>query len=393
MTAGYENPFRYLLSQYSRVSREPRTVLGYEALARRKLHPLMYANIAGGEGRELTIQRNRESLDRVLLKPRCLVDVSRRDLTTRTLGQVCDLPVLMGFTGGLGMVHRDGELAVARVASKHGMLCGALMHSSYRFEDMEGAGGGPFWLSIVHHDDSATAHVIAQANRMESFKAVCFTVDTMVQGGIPDRQEARRGFPLRQAWLSRKNKMWKPLNDMKKPVYHVGEPAGEILDWKPQRLSQLASWKRFEWIRSLTDLPIVLKGIMSVEDAHLAVDHGVAGIVVSNHGGRIVDGAPGAMSMLPEIVDAVGDRIEVYFDSGVRSGTDVFKALAVGAKAVFIGRPVFWGLAADGERGLDCVVTIIKRELDRAMAYCGCASLAEISRSNIVVSGRTTDSG
>ena len=348
----------------------PISLFEYESLARERMPRDLYDYIQGGAVDEITLARNRRALDETLLSPRVLVDVTDRDLSTTVLGHRLEFPVMVGPAGPQRQAHPEGERATARAAAAAGTIMSVPTASGYSLEEIAEAAPGPLWLQLYHFSDELTELLVKRAEAA-GYSAVVLTADAPVR-------------PLREHDLRNR---FVPEREMVTGNLHG---YGELLSSALLEVRDLdlrfngLVWSRLAWLRRLTGLPLVVKGIMRADDAVRCTDHGVDAIVVSNHGGRTLDGVPASIEVLPEIADAVDGRLEVYMDSGIRRGTDVLKALALGARAVLIGRPLFWGLTVHGEAGVLDVLRILREEFDRAMAYCGFTDVASIERSAIV---------
>lgn len=324
------------------------TVEDYEPIAAAKLPREVYDYYAGGAGSEWTLRENRAAFNRWVLRPRVLVGVSERDTSTEVLGTPISFPVLAGPWAFQALAHPDGEVAVARAAATAGTILVFSSTSSHRIEAVAAATPGRKWFQLyVHQDRGFTRDALRRAHEA-GFEAIVFTADAPYLG---KRERDRR-------------------NELQLTV----EARGQELDLDPA-----ISWNDLAWIREDAPVPLLIKGILTAEDARIAVEHGVEGIVVSNHGGRQLDGSPAALDALIEVVEAVEGRCEVLMDGGIRRGTDVLKAVALGAGAVLVARPVAWGLAAAGESGAAHVLQILREELDLAMALCGCRSIRDVS--------------
>ncbi len=350
----------------------PLTVADYERLAQERLEHSAWDYYAGGAGDERTLGENCSAFDSIPLRPRVLRDVSRIDTSTTVLGTAVPAPILLAPTAFNRLACDDGEVAAARAAGAAGtvMICSTL--STCRLEDVAAAATGPLWFQLyVYKDRAMTQELLARAERA-GYRAVVLTVDTPLLGRR--YRDARNGFVLPEG-LSMRN-FEAAMSDAARWGTHTsfGAYVHDLFDAS-------LSWEAVGWLRSQTRLPLLLKGILTAEDARLAVEHGVDGIVVSNHGGRQLDGVPASIQVLEEVVDAAGGHAEVLMDGGVRRGTDVLKALALGARAVCIGRPYLWALAAAGEAGVVDVLRILREELTLAMALSGRASIPAIDRS------------
>jgi 4-hydroxymandelate oxidase len=350
----------------------PLTVSDYETLARTRLERAAWDYYAGGSGDERTLAANCTAFDRIPLRPRVLTDVSRIDTGTTVLGTTVPAPILLAPTAFNRLACDEGEVAAARAAGAAGtiMICSTL--STCRLEDVAAAATGPLWFQLyVYKDRTMTQELLARAEHAR-YQAVVLTVDTPLLGRR--YRDARNGFVLPDG-LSMRN-FEAAMSDAARWGQHTSFAA-----YVHDLFDASLGWETVAWLRSQTRLPLLLKGIMTAEDARLAVEHGVDGIVVSNHGGRQLDGVPASIEVLEEIVDAVAGRAEVLMDGGVRRGTDVLKALALGARAVCIGRPYLWALAAAGEAGVNDVLRILRDELTLAMALSGRATIDAIDRS------------
>jgi isopentenyl diphosphate isomerase/L-lactate dehydrogenase-like FMN-dependent dehydrogenase len=343
---------------------EPINLLEYEPLARAKLPKWGFDYIAGGAEDEVTMRENRAAFERIQLRPRMLVDVSSIDASTTVLGTRVAFPVLLAPAGTQGVAHPDGELATARAASAAGTVTVVSTVSSHSLEDVAACSAGPKWFQLYAFTRDLAPRLIERAQNA-GYSAVFLTVD--VQRAAHRERDIRNAFLVPPAAL---------------PRTLVGE-----IDLREVVPNPTLTWQDIDWLRSLTSLPFGIKGIMTAEDARLAVEHGVDAIVVSNHGGRQLDGAQATIEVLEEVVEAVDGKCEVFLDGGVRRGTDVVKALALGAKAVLIGRPYLYGLAVDGEAGVKRVLDLLRAELETAMALMGCPTVAAITRDVVVVRG------
>ncbi len=330
----------------------------YEKAARDKLSVEVWDFIAGGVGREVSLGRNLEAFDEVSLVPRFLVKVSERSTSTTVLGQRISFPVMTAPAGSQGRVYPDGDLAATRAAGSAGTIAVVSVAAEYSLEQMAEIASGPLWFQLFHYGNEITNELVARAEAA-GYAAVCVAVDT-VAGSPKDRD-------LHNRYVANRDKAFASLEG--RPEVHVFTA----------RRPDVLTWDDLGKLCSRTGLPVVVKGIMSPADAVLAAEHGAAGIVVSNHGARSRDGTLSTIEALPTIADASGDHIELFLDSGVRRGIDVVRALALGARAVLIGRPVFWGLVVDGEKGVRSVLDILRNEFDLAMASCGKTSPQELS--------------
>jgi isopentenyl diphosphate isomerase/L-lactate dehydrogenase-like FMN-dependent dehydrogenase len=328
-------------------------VFDYERLAQARVAPAAWDYYASGSDDEVTLRANRAAFARLQLRPRVLRGVDHCDLTTTVLGTSVSMPILIAPTALQGMAHPEGECATARAAGMMGTLMGVSDSASRTLEDVAAAATGPLWYQLYVTDEVTTAERLQRATAA-GYRAILLTVDAPRWG--------RKERALRSDF------------DLPPGITYANHAS-----LATKRSILPLTWERLAWLRSLTPLPLVLKGILTAEDAELAVQHGVEGIVVSNHGGRQLDGVPAAIEVLPEIVAAVAQRCEVYLDGGIRRGTDVLKALALGARAVLVGRPILWGLAVDGAAGVVGVLTLLRDEFEQAMALVGCADLAEIT--------------
>ena len=346
---------------------DPINLYDYEARAQQILPPHIWDSIAGGAMDEVTTRRNRTAFEALMLRARLLRDVSHRDLSTTVLGAEISFPVMMAPAGGHKSAHPEGELATARGAGKSGTLMILSTASNYSLEEVAEVATGPLWFQLYHSGYDVTEMLVHRSEEA-GYKAICLTVDIPVPG--PKERDQRNQYVR-----TIEHGNFRSMRERQSGVI-----SDETPDWKVAQVPPL-TWKELEWLRSLTSLPLVLKGIRTPEDAHLAVEHGVDGILVSNHGGRQLDMTPSSIETLPEIVEAVKGRAEVYLDSGVRRGSDVLMALALGARAVAIGRPFFWGLAVNGAEGVHGVLELLRAELDRALAYCGQTSVREVEPS------------
>ena len=347
---------------------EPINLYDYETRAKEVLPPPLWDYIDGGVLDDSTVRRNRVALDELTLRPRFLRDISQRDISTTVLGEPVSLPVLISPAGMHMNVHPEGELATARGAGMSKTLMIVSTVSSYSMEEVAQAAAGPLWFQLYHRSFEFTEMLVRRAEDA-GFKAISLTVDIPMRS--PQERDTRTSsinylgpFPLG-------NFRAMPGLD------GAASEAGVLEAWNASSAPPI-TWRGIEWLRSLTSLPLVLKGISTAEDARLAVEHGIDGILVSTHGGRVSDSTMGAIEMLPEIVDAASGRAEVYVDSGIRRGSDVIKASALGARAVGIGRPLFWGLAVAGAEGVHGVLELLREEIDRCMAYCGQSNIREL---------------
>jgi 4-hydroxymandelate oxidase len=347
-------------------------VLDFEAIARGRMERAFYDYYAGGAEDELTLGANRGAFAEVFLRPRVLVDVSRIDTGATVLGAPVSMPVLIAPTAFHRLAHADGELATARAAGSAGTLMVASTIATYSLEEIAGAATGPLWFQLYVYKDRSLARNLIRRAEKAGYRALCLTVDTPMLGRR--ERDTRNAFALPEGMC---------LRNFEEAGLELAEMGESFAAYTTRQLDCSLTWDAVEWLRGETTLPIILKGIIAAEDAALAADRRVDGIIVSNHGGRQLDGTEATLRALPRVVDAVAGRAEVFMDGGVRRGTDVLKALALGARAVLVGRPCLWGLAAAGEEGVARVLAMFRQELALAMALCGCPDVAAIDRSLI----------
>ncbi len=344
-----------------------------EPLARDRLDPMLYDYIAGGAGDEWTLVENVAAWSRVQIMPRMLRGVAHRSLETTVLGTPVSFPVLVPPMGFHGLCHLDAEAATAAATAAEGTIFCASTVSNVSMEAIAAASGGPRWFQLYVYKDRGITRSLVERAAAAGFSALCLTVDTPIAG---NRERDKRNSLRMPAHLQLGN--FPPDHT---DQHHHGTGKGSSLaqyihsQWDPS-----LTWKDVEWLQSIAPMPIVVKGVLAPADATLAVEHGAKAVMVSNHGGRQLDSVPAPITVLPWVVDAVGEKAEVYLDGGVRRGIDVLKALAFGARAVLVGRPVLWGLTLDGADGVRAVLQQLKSELDAAMALSGCATISDITR-------------
>ena len=342
----------------------------YERAAEEALDPAAFGYFAGAANDEWTLRENRAAFDRWVLRPRMLVDVSEVTTATTVLGAEASMPLLVAPTAYQRMAHPEGELAMARGAAAAGtVMCLSTLATSTIEEVAEASGDGPRWFQLYWSPDRGVARDVVERAEVAGFTALLLTVD-LPELGRRER-DLRTGFEIPE--------------EIPVPIFlalaeNVGAISPTDINWAVDRS---LTWRDLEWLRSVSPLPLLVKGILTAEDAALAVESGADGVVVSNHGGRQLDGVAAALDALPEVVEAVGDRGVVLMDSGVRRGTDVVKALALGAQAVLAGRAPLWGLAVDGADGVQRVLELLREEIALALALCGCASPGAVTREHV----------
>jgi lactate 2-monooxygenase len=348
-----------------------------EAAARERFAPEAFGYVAGSAGTESTARANRAAFDRLQIVPRFLRNVSVRDLSTSVLGTALPAPVALAPVGVQGIVHPDAEIAVARAAAGLGLPITLSTVSSYRLEDVAAAGGdSPRWFQLYWPKDREVGASLLARAKAAGFSALLLTLDTFILAWRP-RDLASAYLPfLQRLGLA---------NYESDPAFLAGlekspdeDPTAAILHWQSMFGDPSNTWADLAWVREHWDGPIALKGVLHPDDARRAVDAGVEGLVVSNHGGRQIDGEIASLDALPGVVEAVDGRADVLFDSGVRTGSDVLKALALGAQTVLVGRPYIYGLGLGGEDGVRHVLRSLLAELELTMALAGCASLADV---------------
>ncbi len=332
----------------------------YEIVARERMSHAAYEYIAGGAGDDVTNRANREAYDRIRLNPSILVDVSKLDTRVSLFGHELAFPILMAPTAYHRMVHPEGEIATARGASAAGAILIVSSFATATLEEIAAVARTPLWFQLYVHPDRGFTRELVQRAEGNGFRALCLTVDTPLTGAR--NRQARVGFSLPAG---------------------VREEVMRRADGSPMRATFDASlsWKDIGWLRSFARVPLLLKGVLNPDDAARGIDAGAAGIIVSNHGGRNLDTAPATIDALPRVVERVQGRIPVLVDGGIRRGTDVLKAIALGATATLIGRSYLYGLAVNGADGVAAVVNILRREFEMAMALAGRPTIASIDRS------------
>jgi 4-hydroxymandelate oxidase len=344
-----------------------------EAMARERLDPMLFDYIAGGAADEWTLRENREAWGRYLLLPRMLRGVGTRDLATTVLGQPISFPAIVAPMGFQGLCHPEAEEATARGTAAMGTIYVASTVSNRSLETIAAAGGdAPRWFQLYVYRDRGLTRELVNRAVAAGYSALCLTVDTPL-AGLRERDARNR---LRMPG----NLTLANFASVHTEMHHGGGGEGSSLaayiqsQWDPS-----LTWDDVDWLRSIAPVPVIVKGILAPDDARLAVDHGAAAIVVSNHGGRQLDRAPAGVTMLRPIAEAVGGRAELLVDGGVRRGSDIVVALALGARAVMVGRPVLWGLTLDGAEGVQAVLQRLRDEVDLTMALSGCRSVSEIT--------------
>jgi 4-hydroxymandelate oxidase len=341
-----------------------------EEAASRRIPPALWNYVQGGAAEETTLRDNRAAFARRTLRSRVLVDVTELDPSTTILGAPVRAPFFVCPTAYHGSIHPDGELGTARASSAAGVLAMFSTLSTMSLEQIAAAApAGPRWFQLyLQPEFSANRRLVERAQRA-GYTAIVLTVDLPVLANR-DRQ-AHGGFAL---------EAWPPLGngaDVMGPPRRF-EERGRVFTLRPD---VGVGWTIVDQLREITDLPIVVKGVLTGDDARLAVEHGARAVLVSNHGGRQLDGAPASLDVLPEVVNAVGGRAEVYLDGGVRRGSDIVMALALGARAVGLGRPILWGLGTGGEKGVARVLSLVLTDLLTTMALTGRRRVSEIDAS------------
>ncbi len=331
----------------------------FEAAAKRKLSQAAWEYFNGGSADEITLRRNREALDALQLKPRVLVDVTRIDTSCTLLGYKIEHPILLAPTSSHLLAHPEAETETARGAAAAKTIMVASTVSNRSIEDICTSASAPIWFQLYVEDDRNAVRALIERAEAAGCKALCITVDNPFPYARNREERVRALAPIL-------------------PFPNLGIEAGP---GGRSRSRRHFNWNDLVWIQSFAKTPVILKGILNPDDAEKAVQRGVAAIIVSNHGGRVLDTEPATIEVLPAVVDRVAGRLPVFFDSGIRRGTDVLKGLACGASAVLIGRPYIYGLSVAGADGVRDVVNILRAELEGAMAMTGRTRLTEIDRS------------
>lgn len=351
---------------------EPVNLFEYEELAKQKIEQGHYDFIAGGATDEITLRRTRAVLDSIMMRPRMMVDISERDLSTTVLGREISFPVMLDPAGNHSSAHPEAELATARAAGAAGTIMVLSAQSSRTLEEVAEAATGPLWFQQYFFKDQGLTLEMARRAEEAGYTALCLTLDAKVK---PKRERN-----IRNNYVGHPSPNYV---DLKLPgsqwSFGLDGPTGanDIRD-------TASTWADLDWLAAHTRLPLVTKGIMTAEDGKFSADHGAKGVIVSNHGGRYLDTTLATIEVLPGVVEAVNGNAEVYMDGGIRRGSDIFKALALGARCVLIGRPMFWGLAVNGEAGMKSVLNILRDELDATMGMCGRTTIESIDMDTLV---------
>jgi 4-hydroxymandelate oxidase len=329
------------------------SLFDFEAAAEKAVSHGAWARISGGAADELTLRWNHEAYEHIRLKPRILVDVSKLDTRVRLFGQELPFPILLAPTGGQKFVHPEGELAAVRGAAAANATYVISSSASTKVDQIAQAAKGPVWFQLYVQKDRGFTRDLVQRAEDSGCRALCLTVDSPTFGPRNREERSKGELPERE------------LPNLQGKDY----------------LDPTLTWKDVEWLLSFAKRPLLLKGVLNAEDAAAGVSAGAAGIIVSNHGARNLDTVPATIDALPGVVEKVAGRVPVLVDGGIRRGTDIVKALAMGARAVQIGRPYLWGLGVAGAEGVARVVAILRKEFEMAMALSGRPTLASIDRS------------
>jgi L-lactate dehydrogenase (cytochrome) len=363
-----------------------------KAIAKRRVPKMFFDYADSGAWTEGTYRANEEDFRKVKLRQRVLVDMTNRSLESTIIGQTVSMPVALAPTGLTGMQRADGEMLAARAAEEFGVPFTLSTMSICSIEDVASVTSKPFWFQLyVMRDRDFVKNLIDRAKAAKC-SALVLTLDLQILG--QRHKDLRNGlsappkFTPKHIWQMATRPLWclQMLQTKRRSFGNIVGHAKNVSDlsslssWTAEQFDPQLSWENVEEIRKMWGGPLILKGILDVEDARMAARTGADAIIVSNHGGRQLDGAPSSISMLPKIVDAVGHQIEVHVDGGIRSGQDVLKAVALGAKGTYIGRPFLYGLGAGGKAGVTTALDIIRKELDITMALCGKRDIRDINR-------------
>ncbi|MBK6455438.1 MAG: alpha-hydroxy-acid oxidizing protein [Gemmatimonadetes bacterium] len=350
-----------------------------EAEASACMEPAAWGYLTGGANDEVTLRENRAAWERLSIRYRTMVDVSTRDLSTTVLGDRIDFPVLVAPTAMQKLAHPEGEVAMARACGACQTVMVVSTTATTSLEEVRAAASAAAWFQLYIYQDRGATRALLERARDAGYRAIVITVDAPMLGWR--ERDLRNRFTLPKH-LTIANAVAAGAGHDRLPG---ADDEGSGLSKHLQALHDAALTPRdIEWAREITGLPILVKGVVRGDDAVRAVNHGAAGVIVSNHGGRQLDTSISSARALPEVVDALAGRGEVYVDGGIRRGTDVLKALALGARAVLVGRPPLWGLAAGGEAGVVRVLQHLRHEFDLAMSLAGCTSVAELTRDLVV---------
>jgi L-lactate dehydrogenase (cytochrome) len=366
-------------------------------LHRRRVPKAFFDYVDRGSYAEETLRANRDDLQQIKFRQRVLVDVSKRDLSTTIIGEPSALPLVLAPVGLLGMQHGDGEIHACRAAQAAGIPFTQSTMSICSIEDIAAAVEKPFWFQLYVMKDRGFIKSLIERAALARCSALVLTVDLQVIG--QRHADIKNGMTVPPEWS-----VSKLLDFASKPAWVAGilrakrrtfgnlaghlkhtDDITALSSWISTQFDTTLNWKDIDWIRSIWPGKLILKGILDVEDAEIAAKTGAQGIVVSNHGGRQLDGAPSSIEILPEIVDAVGSNMEIMFDGGIRSGQDVVRALALGAKSCMIGRAYAYGLGAGGQTGVAKAIELIQKELHTTMGLCGVNTIAEIDENVLAV--------
>ncbi|ANH07347.1 alpha-hydroxy acid oxidase [Shinella sp. HZN7] len=371
------------------------TIADLKDRARRRVPKMFFDYADSGAWTEGTYRANEDDFHKVKLRQRVLVDMTNRSLASEMIGEAVSMPVALAPTGLTGMQHADGEMLAAQAAEEAGVPFTLSTMSICSIEDVRSVTSKPFWFQLYVMQDKDFVHNLIDRAKAAGCSALVLTLDLQILG--QRHKDLRNGlsapprFTPKHVWQMATRPFWclDMLGTKRRTFGNIVGHAKGVTDlsslssWTSEQFDPQLSWKDIAWIRDRWGGKLILKGILDEEDARMSLDSGADAIIVSNHGGRQLDGAASSISMLPRIVDAVGDRMEVHLDGGIRSGQDVLKALCYGAKGTYIGRPFLYGLGAGGKAGVRRALEIIRKELDVTLALCGERDVKNLSRKNL----------
>jgi L-lactate dehydrogenase (cytochrome) len=366
-----------------------------QRLAQRRVPKMFFDYADSGSWTESTYRANESDFHEIKLRQRIAVDMTNRSLATKMIGQDVSMPLALAPTGLCGMQHADGEILAAQAAEEFGVPFALSTMSICSIEDVAKHTSKPFWFQLYVMRDRDFVHNLIDRAKAAGCSALVLTLDLQVLG--QRHKDLRNGlsappkFTPKHVWQMATSPAWclgmalTPRRTFRNIVGHAKgvSDLSSLGSWTAEQFDPQLSWDDVEWIKKRWGGPLILKGILDPEDAKRSLDCGADAIIVSNHGGRQLDGAPSAIRSLPDIVEAVGDKVEVHIDGGIRSGQDILKSVCLGAKGTYVGRPYLYGLGAMGKKGVAKMLEILRTELDITMALCGRRNLTDLDRSNI----------